>query len=151
MQAYIGLIGACSARQKQTGNKSVRKIIINNTINLGLLFKTAISILVVSNHSGFRVLFDETGLLPCILFEKHILYFSIGNGQPQGTSGTMPTVPGRLSFPVRKLHARRGQATVNGDRGGGAGLGGRRKAAAAAAAVRRPWTASTWRRRSVCV
>ena len=72
MQAYIGLIGACSARQKQTGNKSVRKIIINNTINLGLLFKTAISILVVSNHNGFRVLFDETGLLPCILFEKHI-------------------------------------------------------------------------------
>jgi len=32
----------------------------------------AISILVVSNHNGFRVLFDKTGLLPCILFEKHI-------------------------------------------------------------------------------
>ena len=32
----------------------------------------AISILVVSNHNGFRVLFDKTGLLPCILFERHI-------------------------------------------------------------------------------
>jgi len=39
------------------GNESVPKIIINNAINL--LFKTAISISVISNHSSFRVLFDK--------------------------------------------------------------------------------------------
>jgi len=39
------------------GNDSVPKIIINNTISL--FFKTAISILVISNHNSFRVLFDK--------------------------------------------------------------------------------------------
>jgi len=39
------------------GNESVPKIIINNAINL--LFKTAISISVISNHGSFRVLFDK--------------------------------------------------------------------------------------------
>ena len=38
------------------GNDSVPKIIINNTINL---FLTAISILLISNHNNFRVLFDK--------------------------------------------------------------------------------------------
>ena len=38
------------------GNDSVPKIIINNTINL---FLTAISILLISNHNSFRVLFDK--------------------------------------------------------------------------------------------
>jgi len=36
---------------------SVPKIIINNTINL--FSKTTISILAISNHDNFRVLFDE--------------------------------------------------------------------------------------------
>ena len=40
-----------------TGDESVPKIIINNTMNL--LFKTAISILVISNHNSYRVLFDK--------------------------------------------------------------------------------------------
>ena len=47
------------------------KIIINDPINL---FLTAISILVISNHNSFRVLFDIIAiitLLPCILFEKY--------------------------------------------------------------------------------
>jgi len=35
----------------------VPKIIINNTINL--FFQTAISILLISNHNNFRVLFDK--------------------------------------------------------------------------------------------
>jgi len=39
------------------GNESVPNIIINDTINL--FFKTAVSILVVSNHNSFRVLFDK--------------------------------------------------------------------------------------------
>jgi len=51
----------------------------DDTINLS--FKTAISILLISNHNSFR----ECCLiksLSYILFEKYILYFSIGNGQP---------------------------------------------------------------------
>jgi len=39
------------------GNESVPKIILNSTINL--LFKTAISILAISNRNSFRVLFDK--------------------------------------------------------------------------------------------
>ena len=39
------------------GNESVPNIIISNTINL--FFKAAISILVISNHNSFRVLFDK--------------------------------------------------------------------------------------------
>ena len=38
------------------GNESVSSITINNTINL---FLTAISILLISNHNSFRVLFDK--------------------------------------------------------------------------------------------
>jgi len=37
-------------------NESVHEIIINDTINV---FLTAISILVISNHNSFRVLFDK--------------------------------------------------------------------------------------------
>jgi len=44
-------------REMGTGDESVPKIIINNTMNL--LFKTAISILVISNHNSYRVLFDK--------------------------------------------------------------------------------------------
>jgi len=39
------------------GNESVPKIVIIDTVNL--LLKTAISILVISNHNSFRALFDE--------------------------------------------------------------------------------------------
>ena len=60
------------------GNESVPKIIIKDTTNL--LFKTAVSILVILNHSGFRVLFDELASV--------YLYFSIENGQPS----TVPIV-----------------------------------------------------------
>ena len=52
------------------------KIITDDTINL---FLTAISILVISNHDSFRVLFDN--LHPYVF--KIYLYFSIGNGQPR--------------------------------------------------------------------
>jgi len=44
-------------REMCTGDESVPKIIINNTMNL--LFKIAISILVISNHNSYRVLFDK--------------------------------------------------------------------------------------------
>jgi len=45
------------AVQDCIGNDSVLKIAINDTINLFL--KTAISILVISKHNSFRVLFDK--------------------------------------------------------------------------------------------
>ena len=48
-------IGRRDARS--VANESVPKIIVNNTINL--LFQTAISIWVISNHNSFRVLFDK--------------------------------------------------------------------------------------------
>ena len=52
--AFFSEEGKCS---DIVGNENVPKIITNNRINL--LFKTAINILVVSNHNSFRVLFDE--------------------------------------------------------------------------------------------
>ena len=39
------------------GNESVPKIVISDTVYL--LLKTAISILVISNHNSFRALFDK--------------------------------------------------------------------------------------------
>ena len=41
----------------QLGHESVPKIVINNTTKI---FLTAISILVISKHNSFRVLFDKT-------------------------------------------------------------------------------------------
>ena len=55
------------------------KIIVNNTINL--LSLTAISILGISNHNSFRVLFDKNASVYFIL--KIYLYFSVGNGHPR--------------------------------------------------------------------
>jgi len=43
--------------RQRIGNESVPKNMINNTINL--FFKTAISVLIVSNHNSSRVLFDR--------------------------------------------------------------------------------------------
>jgi len=45
-----------------TGNETVPKIIINNTISL---FLAAISLLLISNHNWFRVLFDR---IPSVYF-----------------------------------------------------------------------------------
>jgi len=56
----------------------VPKIIVNNTLNWFL--KTAISILVFSNHNSFGALFDEIASVYYIW--KIYLHFSIGNGQP---------------------------------------------------------------------
>jgi len=44
-----------NARIGTIGNESVPKIKRHDTINF---FKTAISLLVISNHNSFRVLFD---------------------------------------------------------------------------------------------
>jgi len=44
-------------------------------------FRIAISILVISNHNSFRLLFDKIAYVYFIL--EIFLYFSIGNGQPR--------------------------------------------------------------------
>ena len=58
-----------------TGNESVPKIIINDTV----FFKTTIGILVISNRNSFRALFDKIASVYFIW--KIYLYFSIGSGQ----------------------------------------------------------------------
>ena len=60
------------------GNESVQKIIINDTI---IFSWTASSILVISNHNSFRVLFAK--IVSAYFIWKLYLYFSIGNGQPR--------------------------------------------------------------------
>jgi len=47
-----------AAHLSAVGNENMPKIIINDTINL-CFFKTAINILVISNHNSFRVLLDK--------------------------------------------------------------------------------------------
>jgi len=55
--------------------QNLPKIIIDDTIYLFL--KTAISILVISNHNSFRVSFDKIASVACILFEKCIYILAL--------------------------------------------------------------------------
>ena len=71
------------------------KIIINNTTNL--FFKTTVSILLISNHSSFRVLFDK--IASVYFFEKYIYILALemasrGNQHCTNCTGTLslPTV-----------------------------------------------------------
>jgi len=52
--------------------------LINNTTNL--FFETAVSILVISNHNSFRVLFEK--LLPYTFFEKYIYILALKTASP---------------------------------------------------------------------
>ena len=61
------------------GNKSVPKIIMNNTINL-FIFRTAISILLISDRNSFRVLFGK--IASCILFKKYIYILALEMASP---------------------------------------------------------------------
>ena len=61
------------------GNESVLKTITNDTTDL--FFKTAISLLLISNHNTFVVLCDKIDSVHFIW--KIYLYFSTGNGQPR--------------------------------------------------------------------
>ena len=69
--------GCYKTRSSAIRNSSVPKITINDTMNL--LFKTAVSILLIPNHNSFRVLFDKIASADFIW--KINLYFSAGNGQ----------------------------------------------------------------------
>ena len=72
-------------------SESVLKILIDNTIRLFL--KTKISILLISEHNGFRVLFDK--IVSVYFIRKIYLYFSTGNGQLRE-----PALIGILSLPI---------------------------------------------------
>jgi len=89
------------------GNENVPKIIINNTRNS--FRKTAIGILLISNHNSFRVLFDKKKLLPYVLFRKYrpIYILALEFMASRGTS-TVPIVSaqgvrksGTVLFPAR--------------------------------------------------
>jgi len=73
----------------------VPKIIINDKI--GLFFKTAIGILVISNRNSFRVLLDIK-LLPYILFEKYIYILVLEMASPGNWH--CASYIGTLSFPI---------------------------------------------------
>jgi len=70
------------------GNESVPKIILSDT----LIFKTAMSVLVISNHNSFRVLSDKLASV-YFLFEKYIyiLALEMANQLP-----IVPTVSARV-------------------------------------------------------
>jgi len=74
----------------------VPEVITNNTISL--FVKTAISILALSNHNSFRVLFDE--IASYILFEKcrpiHILALEMASPGDQHCANSI----GTLSLPI---------------------------------------------------
>ena len=70
----------------QTGDQSVPKIIINNTI---FIFQTAITVLLTSNYNSFRVLFDKNCFR--IFSLKNIFIFLHWKWPAQGTS-TVPIV-----------------------------------------------------------
>jgi len=80
------------------GSKSVPKIIVNNTVSSFL--KTAISILVISNHNGFCVLFDTIASV-CFFICQIYLYFIIGNAQPRVPA--LCQLYRHVSFPMQSL------------------------------------------------
>jgi len=84
-----------AAKTTWIGNKSVPDIIINR--HNKFIFKTAISILVISNQNSFRVLFDK--IASAYFTRKLCLCFSTGNGQPREPALCQFCI-GTLSFPV---------------------------------------------------
>jgi len=77
------------------GNESVPKIIINDTISLFL--KTAISILLISNHNSFRVLSGKIASVYFICMKYiYILALEIASSGNQHCANCI----GTLSFPI---------------------------------------------------
>jgi len=65
---------------------------------------TAISVLVISNHNGFRVLFDKIASVGAyILFEKYINILSLEMAIPMNRHCAICI--GALSFPIRVAHS----------------------------------------------
>ena len=88
------------------GNESVPKTIINDTRNL--FYKTAVSILVISNNNTFRVLFDK--IASAYFIGKYIYILALEMASP----GNLHCVNciGTLSFPIVKLLTVWSQVTV---------------------------------------
>jgi len=63
-----------------------------------LFFKTTISILVISDHNSFRVLFILIKLLPNILFQKYIYILALEMASP--VNQHCANCIGTLSFPI---------------------------------------------------
>jgi len=78
----------------------VRKIIVNNTVKF--IFKTAISILLISNHNSFRVLFDKIASVPYMLFEKYIYILALEMASPEKQH--CATSICTHSFPIAIVH-----------------------------------------------
>ena len=81
------------------------KIILNRTIDLFL--KTAISVLLISNHNGFRVLFDKIASVYFIF--KDIVICQHWKRPAQGT-GTVPVVSAQCRSRVILVAAQAGAA-----------------------------------------
>ena len=78
-KSSVAMTAECSrhhASRNVSWPQSVPEIVINDTINL--LFKTAVSILVISNHNMVFVKMASSYFI-CRIY----LYFSIGNDQPR--------------------------------------------------------------------
>jgi len=73
-QWFIHLYGLKKgdAHSAYTGNETDPKITINDTMNL--FFKTAFTILVISNHNSFRVLFDKIASVGPTFYLKKYMY-----------------------------------------------------------------------------
>ena len=97
-----GLMSSSRAEKPSTGNGSMPKIIINDTINL--IFKTAISVCVISTVTVSECCLMK--LLPYILSEKYIHILALEMASP-GNRHCANCI-GALSFPRRRtlpIHA----------------------------------------------
>jgi len=86
---------ATRLQQASIDNESVPKIIINNAINLS--YKTAISILLISNHNSLQVLFDKNWFR--VFYLKNIFIFYHWKLPAQRTS-TEPVVSAHFCSPL---------------------------------------------------
>ena len=68
------------------------------------IFKTAVSILMISNHNSFRVLSDENCFRIYFIWKVY-LYFSLASPRNQHCANCI----GTLSFPIMKITSRAGQ------------------------------------------
>ena len=74
----------------------MRKIIINDAVNL--FFKTAVGILLISNHSSLRVLFDKIASVYILVEKIYICILALEMASPENRH--CASCIGTFSFPV---------------------------------------------------